>query len=275
MSRIRKHIVCAVSGGRSSAVSAILVNKFRKKYKYRSRHFVFANTGMEHPKTIEFLKHLEAYLDQKIIKLEFDFDDAGYKYNVIENWSDLSMDGTPFRRTIQFENRNLNRGLPHVAQPYCSSRMKKNIIRKWSKDTLKTVKYAQCIGYRKEDMPKRISLAEMNELGNAYIFPLLTHYKNPCGLKWLDAYWGKMPFKLEIPSFLGNCMLCWKKSDKNLVDVLKSGEANNFVSWWHDNELRYNSSSFRGIRSVNDMVTLSISSSVADASNGDSCTCSF
>lgn len=275
MARFRKHIVCSVSGGRSSAVSAILVNKFRKRYKYRTRHFVFANTGMEHPKTIEFLQHLEQYLGQKIIKLEFDFDETGYKYNVIENWSDLSMDATPFRRTIEFENRSHDRGLPHVAQPYCSSRMKKNIIRKWAKDTLGTVKYAQCIGYRKEDMPKRISWAEMTELGNAYIFPLLTHYKNPCGLKWLDAYWRKMPFKLEIPSFLGNCMLCWKKSDKNLVEVLKSNEANKFVNFWHQNEIEFASNSFRGVRSINDMVALANSGSIADDTNGDNCTCSY
>lgn len=275
MSRFRKHIVCAVSGGRSSAVAAILVNKFRKRYKYRSRHFVFANTGMEHPKTIEFLKQLEPLLGGTIIKLEFDFDDNGYFAKVIDNWSDLSMDATPFRRAIEYENRSHNRGLPHVAQPYCSSRMKKNIIRMWAKQHLGTVKYAQCIGYRAEDMPKRISWAEMNELGNAYIFPLLTHYKKPVGLKWLDAYWRKMPFRLEIPSFLGNCMLCWKKSDKNLVEVLKSGEANHFIDFWHQSEIQFTSSSFRAVRSINDMVALANSGSDADASNGDNCTCSF
>lgn len=274
MARFRKHLICSVSGGRSSALAAILVKRWPKRYKYRSVQYVFANTGLEHPNTITFLKNLENYLQAQIVKLEFDFDANGYKYNIIENWESINMTGEPFKRAIQYEQRNVARGLPHMKQPYCSSLMKKDIIRKYAKESLSTVKYAQCIGYRAEDMPKRISWPEMAELGNAYIFPLLTHYKEPVGLKRLDQYWRKMPFRLELPAHLGNCILCWKKSDKNIDLALRSGQAQSNVQFWHDMETLHGNTSFRGRRSIADMIEQSDMQLLIDDTNGDNCNCS-
>lgn len=271
----RKHLICSVSGGRSSALAAMLVKRWPKRYKYRTVQYVFANTGLEHPNTIEFLKQLEEYLMEPIIKLEFDFNSKGYNYNIIENWSELDMTGAPFKRAIQYEQRNKPRGLPHMFQPYCSGLMKKNVIRKYAKDSLKTVKYAQCIGYRKEDMPKRINSAVMQLLGNAYIFPLLTHYKKPIGLKELDKIWSKKPFQLNIPSVLGNCILCWKKSDKVLVNAINSNQAQSSINFWIQMEREHGNNSFRQRRSINDMMQLALSGNDADDTNGDNCDCGF
>lgn len=271
----RKHLICSVSGGRSSAYMAILVNKFPKKYKYRTKQYVFANTGLESQETIDFLENLENFLQQPIVKLEFDVVDNKYTYNIIDHWSELNMKGEPFAKAINYQNRNKHTGMPHMKQPYCSGAMKKDIIRKYSKESLGTIKYAQAIGFRKEDMPRRITFAEIEERRPAYIFPLITHYIRPIGIPQLNAFWNKMPFKLNIPGHLGNCLLCWKKSDKVIDQVLKSGhpQVKNNIEFYQRQELLQGNTSFRQRRSITDMITQSENGTLLDPSNGDSCAC--
>lgn len=273
----RKHLIASVSGGRSSAMMAILINRYRNRYKYRTVQYVFANTGLEHPSTIEFLSNLELHLKTPIIKLEFVNDGDTYNYRIVDKWEDLNMQGQPFKDAIAYAQTNKTHGLPHMMQPYCSGLMKKSVIRKYAKDSLGTIKYAQAIGYRAEDMPRRISWAEVKENAPAYIYPLLTHYDKAVDLRKLGKFWQRYPWRLRLPKELGNCVLCWKKSDKTISDALthKHSSVSTNVNFWRDMEKTYKNTSFRGRRSIDDMINQHNAGFLNEANNGDSCTCSF
>jgi hypothetical protein len=102
-------------------------------------------------------------------------------------------------------------------------------------------------------MPKRISWAEI-KADEKRIFPLLTDFEKPIGQVALTEWWQSQPFKLGIDSKFSNCELCWKKSDKNLVEVIQYGTR--FVDWWAKYEQKYGHTSFRGNKSIHDYVKM-------------------
>lgn len=46
-----------------------------------------------------------------------------------------------------------------------------------------------------------------------------------------------MPFDLELKSYQGNCDLCWKKSNRKLLTILK--ENPEYADWWRVMENKY------------------------------------
>ena len=61
-------LLVTVSGGRNSGYKAI---KLHQNYKDKfDMHFVFANTGQEHPKTIEFIKNIRDHFGIHIHLIE-------------------------------------------------------------------------------------------------------------------------------------------------------------------------------------------------------------
>jgi len=70
----------------------------------------------------------------------------------------------------------------------------------------------------------------------------------------LTDFFAGHPFQLGIHGKLGNCELCWKKSDRNLVEVIRYGTR--FVGWWERMEEQYGNTSFRGNRSIKDFVKM-------------------
>ena len=74
-------------------------------------------------------------------------------------------------------------------------------------------KYIKAIGYRKEDMPKRVTLYELSQ-DKKRIAPLLTDFDQPISQRDLNVFFDNEQFKLGIHSKLGNCELCWKKSER-------------------------------------------------------------
>jgi len=175
---------------------------------------------------------------------------VGYK---IVDWDSLDMKAKVFEQCIMHMNKGTFDGLPNQEAPYCSERMKTIPCNKFAKDIFNGEKYIKAIGFRREDMPKRISWPEIKE-DKARIFPLLTDFPQPIGLPELNSWWNNQPFQLGINSKLGNCELCWKKSDNNLVDVIRKGTR--FVEWWKDMEEQYGNTSFRGKKSIADFVAI-------------------
>ena len=58
-----------ISGGRSSAMMARHIQT-NEKYKDYEKVYVFCNTGMERPETIQFLKDIEKHWQIPIVKIE-------------------------------------------------------------------------------------------------------------------------------------------------------------------------------------------------------------
>jgi hypothetical protein len=269
-----KNILVTVSGGRSSAMMAYHIHT-SEKYQDYEKAYVFANTGMERPETIEFLKNIESVWGIPLTLIEGTYSNVmgvGVGYKIVD-WDSIDMKAKVFEECIMHMNKGDYSGLPSQTAPYCSDRMKTVPCEKFANDILGKKQYLKAIGFRREDMPKRISWPEIKE-EKTRIFPLLTDFDEPIGLSELDSWWKKQPFQLEINSKFGNCELCWKKSDKNLVDIIRNGTR--FVQWWEDMEEKYGNTPFRGKKSIADFVAMANQPntlSIDFSDNGESCVC--
>src|SRR5699024_9979514 len=225
LSQARKNIMVAVSGGRSSAMMARIIQT-SEKYKNYNKLYVFANTGMERKQTINFLRNIEKYWGIEIKKVEGIYSKKmgiGVSYNIIKSYNDLDMQANTFSQAIMHKNKGIFKGVPNSAAPYCSSMLKTIHCKKLADDIFRVNNYITAIGFRAEDMPKRITWVEIENDENR-IFPLLSDFRNdPISNSHLNRWWSKQKFKLELHGNLGNCELCWKKSRNILIDNIRYG----------------------------------------------------
>lgn len=270
-----KNIMVTVSGGRSSAMMARHIQT-SKKYKDFNKVYIFANTGQERIETIDFLKNIVKHwgIDLHIVEaVGSNVLGVGISYKLV-CFDTLSMKSEPFESVIMHKNKGIFDGLPNQESPYCSESLKTIPCKKFCDEIFGVNNYVKAIGYRKEDMPKRISYAEA-KADKTRIFPLLTDFKIPIGNLELNRWWSKQPFKLSIHGKYGNCELCWKKSTNTLIDNLRFGSRS--VEWWQRMEKVYGNTAFRERKSIDDLIKLSKlpSTGLFEFPDDDSCVCSF
>lgn len=274
--KIDDNIMVTVSGGRSSAMMARHIQT-SEKYKNYNKSYVFCNTGQERKETINFLKNIVKYWGIDLIIIEGVYSKelgVGVNYKIV-NFDTMSMNGEPFEQMIAHKTKGIFKGLPNPEAPYCSENLKTTPAKKLFDDLYGLNNYYKAIGYRLEDMPKRISWAEIKE-DKRRIFPLLTDFEKPISKLDLTYFYRKQPFKLELDGKYGNCELCWKKSDKTLIENIRYGTR--FVDWNKKMEDKYNSFMFRGNKSIEDLVKLSkepYNLKLNLDTEDDACVCSF
>ena len=271
-----ENLIVLVSGGRSSAMMA---RHIQTSYKYNNynRVYVFCNTGLERPETIDFLKNMVNYWNLDLICVEGVYceePNIGVKHRVV-SIENLDMTGKIFTGAIKQMNKYKDIGVPNQAVPYCSDYLKTRVSHDFCRHFFNGEKYIKAIGYRLEDIPRRVTINEIIKDVNR-IAPLLTDFERPVSKFDLTEFFNLQQFKLMINSTLGNCEMCWKKSDKLLLENIKYGTR--FISWYNNLELKYKDHFFRGNKSINDLVNLSGSSNQLQLFNEDfedNCVCSF
>lgn len=268
-------LLVLVSGGRSSAMMARWIQT-SNRYDHFEKLYVFCNTSQERPETITFLENMVDKWRLPLNIIEGVYSDqpgVGVSYRIVD-FNTLKMDGSVFADAIRHLNKYKNTGVPCAPIPYCSEYLKKRPSEKFAKAIFGTTQYKVAIGYRYEDMPKRISFAELKE-DKRRIAPLLTDFDTPVNKNDVAKFFRQMRFDLSIPSGLGNCELCWKKSDLNLIKSIRYGTR--FIDWHRNQEQIYGNRFFRENKSIDDLVKLAQSNNQLDlfSANGDSCVCSF
>ena len=200
-------LLISFSGGKTSAFMTQEVIKVRPDAKV-----VFANTGQEHPATIDFIQRCSVYFGFEVIILEALVNPQhgkGTTYKV-KSLDDLAMNGEPFESVIK------KYGIPNTGFPHCTRELKIHPIHSWAKDHL-SADYETAIGIRADEMDR----VPADYQKKRYVYPLLDQGVTK---KDINAFWDMMPFTLEIPDYLGNCITCWKKSDKKLRTILEDDE---------------------------------------------------
>lgn len=270
-----KNMMVTVSGGRSSVRKARHIQT-SEKYRDFNKVYVFCNTGQEDKATIDFLKAMEFHWGIPLVKIEGIYSDVlgeGVGYKIVD-WDDLNMSGAPFSGAIMHKNKGVYDGLPHSGAPYCSDMLKTRPAKKLCDDLFGVNNYIKSIGFRAEDMPKRITWAEIKS-DESRIFPLITDFDAPVTQKDLNRWWAQQPFQLQLHGKYGNCQLCWKKSDANLIEVIRRGTR--FIDWYREMESKYGNVSFRGNKSIDDLVKLAALPTTIpiDFGDDDKCVCNF
>jgi hypothetical protein len=198
----KETIVVAFSGGRTSAFMCWwLIIYMSHLYNFI---FVYANTGLEHEKTLEFVDKVDKYLKLNLIWVEADIlngDNATYR---IVNYKIACRDNRLFKDMCKIY------GLPNKNFPHCTRELKNRPIRKYAVDKI-GYDYRLALGIRHDEMKKRLKVRE------DAIYPLATISKFT--KQQILDWWKEQPFDLEIPEHLGNCKACFKKSDNKLQKV--------------------------------------------------------
>jgi hypothetical protein len=277
---MKENLLICVSGGRASAIMARHIQT-SPKYKDYNKLYVFCNTGQERPETIQFLKDIVKYWDIPLVLIEGVYSlekGVGVKHRVVD-FDNLCMKSEPFKECIKHLNKNKWIGVPNQATPYCSEYLKTRPAHSLAKDIFGSTKYIKAIGYRFEDIPKRITPAELRE-DKKRIAPLLTDFETPRNKYHLTYFFRKELFQLSIPSNLGNCKLCYKKGDDNLVLALNTDMDEYTIKWYEEQEEEYNNTFFRGQRGIKELVEIAKSTKPQiDLFNqdvdADGCVCNF
>lgn len=175
--------IISLSGGQSSAYMLYLLLQ-DGIINNSNALIMFADTGLEHKKTYEFLDEIQ------------------------KNWlNDAKMQIIYVKYKLTFEELIIKFGYPpnRVAR-YCTSRLKEYAIRDYCK--LNNIKINNTyIGIRYDELDRK---------RDGFIYPLI---ERKIILKDVDDFFSKNNFKLEIPRYKGNCVGCFLKSLNKLIKI--------------------------------------------------------
>lgn len=199
-------IVVSVSGGRTSGFMA---GWLKKHYKDGDLKFVFANTGLEHENTLIFVDKLDKYFNLDLQWLEADVQPKkgdGTRFKKV-CFDTASRNGKPFEDVIE------KYGIPSVAFPHCTRELKVAPIDAWARENAKG--WHKAIGIRIDEIDRMAADAKKRKI----IYPLISMVK--ANKPMVLDFWAKMPFDLDLEEHYGNCVTCYKKTDRKLFTILK------------------------------------------------------
>lgn len=208
-----KNLLVSFSGGETSAFMAQWLNNHYEEYGYENIVFVFANTGLENEQTLEFVERCDKHFGLNVQWIEADVIHEykkGTRYYKTD-FDNASRNGEPFEKVIS------KYGIPNQANPQCTRELKGAPIAAFGKDWFNGEKYHTAIGIRIDEADRMNDKAK--QMG--FIYPLINREMIPCTKPMINFYWRSMPFRLELKGYQGNCITCWKKSDKKLYQIAK------------------------------------------------------
>jgi hypothetical protein len=201
------------SGGRTSAYLVWLFEQ-RKKHEDINVEYIYCDTGAEHPNTYKFIRDVVEHFGieltclRNIISAE---QGVGVKYRVV-SLSECKQDLVPFNDYIKVY------GTPTVVTAKCTELMKSRPCDKYCNEKYGRGNYVKWLGIR-ADEPNRIRIVD-NQIdlfgGGKKV------YSEHLPLRYLGqiseytkqdvlTFWKEMPFDLDLPEHLGNCVFCVKK----------------------------------------------------------------
>lgn len=210
---MKPRILVSISGGRTSAMMAVMIKKLFGKT--HDIIFVFANTSREKEATLKFLHWVDTHFDLGVIWVEalVHLGQRKSTTHKVVNYETAARDGSVFEDVIR------KYGIPNVEFKHCTRELKTNPIKSYAKSLgwIYGKNYQTAIGYRADEQ-KRIKIKKVEKERHLYIL-------NDAGIRKADVnkFWSLQPYDLEIPDYDGNCELCFKKAKRKLLTQLVEG----------------------------------------------------
>lgn len=203
----KKRLLLTFSSGASSAtMTDLILQHFGDEFEIQ---ICFANTGWEHDKSLLFAKKCDELWGNRVVWLE-----AVVHQGRVACTHKVVTFETACRNQGPFKEMAAKYGIPNKGYPHCTRELKENVIESylrsigWEKQS-----YLTCIGIR-GDEPDRIKRGLNPSNQQIRFYPLADVW--PMTKQAVADYWENKPFKLDIPEHLGNCVGCFRKSDRKL-----------------------------------------------------------
>lgn len=249
---MKPKLLASFSGGRTSGVMTkwLLDNK-ADEYDIK---VVFANTGQEHERTLDFVHQCDREFGFGLTWVEADVDPrpgVGTAHRVVR-YSTASRNGEPFEAVIR------KYGIPNKKWPHCTRETKLNPIKSYLR-SIGWDDYYTAIGIRMDERRR------VQETGGRIIYPLIDWH--PMDKQDVNAWWEEQSFNLDLYPHQGNCTWCWKKSlGKHIALIGESPEIFDFPRRMEreygmagaapEGQQRIKRVFFRGNRSTDDLFAL-------------------
>lgn len=192
-------LVISFSGGETSGYMAKWL-KDNKAKDYDRFFCLFANTGQENEETLKFVDRCDKEFGLNVIWLEAVINEgrgSGTTHSVT-NFKDANRDGAVFENMIK------EYGIPNQAYPHCTRELKLQPIKSWLRaNSIKD--YHMAVGIRADEIDRMQADAKKKSL----IYPLVKLYITKPDV---NLFWDRMPWRLGLKGYQGNCKWCWKKS---------------------------------------------------------------
>jgi hypothetical protein len=222
---MKKLLVCTFSGGRTSAFMGQFLNSY-DKYKDYDKLFVFANTGKEKEETLEFINQCDKEWGLGVVWLEASVNKEkgkGTKHKIVD-FNSASRNGEPFIDMVE------KYGIPNPFMSICTRELKKRPMDSYIK-TLGYKDIITAIGIRYDERHRKSIRAKEENL----IYPLCDDIK--VDSNFIRSWWDKQCFDLKLKDYEGNCDLCFKKSLRKRLTIIKENPSS--AKWWLDVEEKY------------------------------------
>lgn len=238
---MKKNLLVCRSGGRTSEyMYKRLLSEYSDNFNIVG---VFANTGWEHHKTLDFVNNNDIE-NKRLFGVEPVWVEAVVHSgrvactHKIVNYETASRNLEPFAEVVK------KYGVPNKAYPHCTRELKENPIHDYVENVLgwsnsksgKKTKiidpYCNCgkcfyetdfkpymtaLGIR-IDEPRRLKI---NKTPQDKVYPLAHWFDDrPDKLDIMD-WWESRDFDLGIPEHLGNCVGCFRKSDRKCMKAYR------------------------------------------------------
>lgn len=207
-----RNLLVSFSGGETSAFMAQWI-KNNLESNYDNVLYAFANTGLENEQTLEFADRCDKHFGLNLKWVESIANKEkglGTDY-YLTDFINAKRKGEPFESIIS------KYGISNMSQPHCTRELKQVPLNKLAREFFKVQKYDTAIGIRVDEIDR----INDNYKDKRLIYPLANPKMQPTSKQVINLYWRNMPFRLELKGYQGNCVTCWKKSDKKLFQIYK------------------------------------------------------
>jgi len=215
-----KNIFCSVSAGYSSVMMAV---KIKEWYPNHNIIFAMANTSKEREESLYFMNECDKLysLNMKWIEAEFHGKGVGVTAKVVE-YKNLKTNGEIFEDGIK------KLGIPSKVNKWCNRDMKLVPLKKYADSVFGLKNYSIAVGLRIDEIDR----VRKDYKENNVFYPLMD---NKISKKDRNIFWLNQPIKINIPAYKGNCDLCFEKSNRKLMTIIK--EEPDKAIWW-DNMIK-------------------------------------
>lgn len=230
--RLSGKTVLSFSGGRTSAYMLFMVllhNTPEDIAKYLL--VIFANTGKEHPATLEFVKACAEHWGVPIIWLEYRDDEKGF---AVVDLASASRQGEPFEALIR------KRGyLPNPVTRFCTIDLKIRIIHKYLRSlglSTEDEPVDMMTGIRADEPRRVVKIRHRKSTSESKHATMVMPLADAgVGVQDVTDFWQAQPFDLMLSTINGrtlegNCDLCFLKGAKQVYSIIASDRSK--AEWW-------------------------------------------